>query len=168
MKSNKEKEIFRYSDGSEDFIGTVLDIRDQLEEDFFHERKSPFKNIDSPVYWISICRTNRTAKKLPNYKINRDDALCAKGDGKKIKQAWDIIELVSKWIEKESPTFLAISPYEDSSYKKRLHFYNRFFLKRNYKIIYVSYDYYTAPLVIYAKEGLNIKYPNIKLNFDSI
>lgn len=167
--NNKYKEIFRYSDATEDFIGLISDFRDEFDEMISDiGGKNPLKNVSSPIWWVSITRTKKTAKKRPDYKINEDDALCAQGSTQKVKQAWDIVNLVSKWIEKESPDFLAISAYEDKSCEKRLRFYDRFLHKRNYKIIYIDYYNYNVPLIIYAKEGLDLKYKNICIDFSKI
>lgn len=167
MKNDKEREIFRYSDESENFIGLVSDIKEELDG-FFPTKKNPFRNVKSPILWITIKRTNRSAKKDPRYKTLEDDAYCGQGSESKIKQAWDIVKLVSNWIEKETPDFLAISAHGDSSYKKRFHFYNRFLIKRNYKLFYVDYSNYEKTLAVYAKDGLDLKYPNISIDLDRI
>lgn len=160
----REREIFRYSSDQGDFIGVVSDLlEDVWEQETLPEYKETvrkLRKIPGDVLWLEIRKTNKCAKKSKGYKKSLERALYESGNGD-FETAWGIRNQVIKWLRKERPEFLAIGAYRDSNYGKRWRVYHQILTREGYVPYRVEKDFWTEPIMIYARKDLGIKYPKI-------
>lgn len=155
------REIFRYSTENEDYIG----FADDCTSDFINISVPVLKNVEDPVWWIDIKRTNRCAKKRKGYGKSKSSAIYEGGSGD-LRTLIEIKKRVESWLEKFSPKFLSIGAYRDSVFHKRYLFYHKVLTKCGYRLCYTDYDDWSIPVFLYAREGMNIRYPNVKFTIE--
>ena len=149
------RELFQYIKDDYVFRATA-----ESWDDFTPPRDMP----TAKSLWVGIALSRRSCRKTRG-SIGRDpesldNRLLSGNTPDGLAIAYDLIKLFKKWIAKESPNFLTISPYMDTSIK-RVKLYDRVLRQCGYVPYEVNVTY-TEPVITYCRKGLEKKDITIK------